>query len=599
IGGGLTAVDTATEVQAYYLVQVEKVAFRYQALKIFYGEQYLRSQFSDNDLIILDEFLEHGNQVAAERLLAQQQNRTADLLGLIRKWGGVTIAYRRTMQESPAYRRNHEELIKALEQGIYYAEGLEPVAAILDQQGQVKALQCRWSIWDESGQWVQTDEQQAIPARTILVATGARLNVAYEFEHRGTFLRQDRFEYRRYELFHGHLRQVDTLGHVKTDHFGAFTSYIKDHRRVSFLGDTHPIFHGSVVKAIASAKRVYPEICQLLNGYIGHGDDQEYQAFRDKMTQLFGSKVVKLQRHNSAVMELVVRAPMAAKKAQGGQFYRLQNYEYPSKKLPATALQMEGLPLLSVSHVEDPELLSFFVVERGVSSRLAAKFKEGDPVALMGPTGAQSPSLLKPSRILVIGDLFAPAFLFSMKQKFIEEGHQVWYLGYFDQAEAVYCQNEIELIAEKIVWVSNQGQITCGRAQDSSFTNIDLVKALLKFEHLSQIDQVWVIGSYCLLEQTRQAQRSEPDRLWSKGISIMASVYGPMQCMLKGVCAQCLQWQINPTTGARSKAVYACSWQHQPLDSIDIVNIEQRLSQNHCQEILSNLWLDYIDANHS
>jgi len=67
-----------------------------------------------------------------------------------------------------------------------------------------------------------------------------------------------------------------------------------------------------------------------------------------------------------------------------------------------------------------------------------------------------------------------------------------------------------------------------------------------------------------------------------------------MQCMLKGVCAQCLQWQINPETGQRTKAVFACSWQDQPLDLIELENLHDRLGQNHMAEVLSNLWLEYI-----
>ena len=62
-----------------------------------------------------------------------------DLLRLIRQWGGVTIVYRRKMHESPAYRQNHEELKQALDEGIYYMEGLEPKAAQLDGQGQIQS----------------------------------------------------------------------------------------------------------------------------------------------------------------------------------------------------------------------------------------------------------------------------------------------------------------------------------------------------------------------------------------------------------------------------------------------------------------------------
>ncbi|HVY53397.1 MAG TPA: hypothetical protein VHA13_02640, partial [Gammaproteobacteria bacterium] len=72
------------------------------------------------------------------------------------------------------------------------------------------------------------------------------------------------------------------------------------------------------------------------------------------------------------------------------------------------------------------------------------------------------------------------------------------------------------------------------------------------------------------------------------------SVYGQMQCMLKGVCAQCLQWQIDPETGQRTKAVFSCSWPDQPLEIIDTEHLDMRATQNRLQEHLSNLWIDYL-----
>ena len=68
-----------------------------------------------------------------------------------------------------------------------------------------------------------------------------------------------------------------------------------------------------------------------------------------------------------------------------------------------------------------------------------------------------------------------------------------------------------------------------------------------------------------------------------------------MQCMMKGVCAQCLVWQKDPESGQRKKAVYACSWQHQPLELLDIDNLFERLSQNSVQEKLSKLYFNAID----
>jgi len=167
------------------------------------------------------------------------------------------------MQESPAYRRNHEEVTKALEEGIYYAEGLEPKAVRLDTQGQVTALVCRWQVMDEEGIWKTTDEEQTLPVRSIFVATGAKPNIAYEFEHRGTFLREG-LDYQSFELNQGQLEEAHPEPHCKTPHFGAFTSYEKDRHYVTFLGDTNPVFHGSVVKAIASGKRIYPQIVKAV-----------------------------------------------------------------------------------------------------------------------------------------------------------------------------------------------------------------------------------------------------------------------------------------------------------------------------------------------
>jgi hypothetical protein len=64
--------------------------------------------------------------------------------------------------------------------------------------------------------------------------------------------------------------------------------------------------------------------------------------------------------------------------------------------------------------------------------------------------------------------------------------------------------------------------------------------------------------------------------------------------MLKGVCAQCLQWQIDPDSGERTEAVFSCAQQDQPLFAIDLDNLAARQSQNRMQETVTSLWLDYV-----
>ena len=70
IGGGLTAIDTATELFAYYPVQVEKTLDRYEKLVAENGELQLFRPFNPYEREILSEFLEHGAAVRAERARA-------------------------------------------------------------------------------------------------------------------------------------------------------------------------------------------------------------------------------------------------------------------------------------------------------------------------------------------------------------------------------------------------------------------------------------------------------------------------------------------------------------------------------------------------
>ena len=133
IGGGLTAIDTATEALAYYPVQVDKFLRRYEILTAVQGEAAIRSAWDEEERVIAEEFLSHARAIRAERRQAEQEGRESHILELLQSWGGATIAYRKRMIDSPSYTLNHEEVEKALEEGIWFAEGLTPVRVETDQ----------------------------------------------------------------------------------------------------------------------------------------------------------------------------------------------------------------------------------------------------------------------------------------------------------------------------------------------------------------------------------------------------------------------------------------------------------------------------------
>ena len=145
IGGGLTAIDTATELLAYYIVQIEKSLSRWETLTQTAGqpdpakEAALLRTFDTEEREILLESSAHGRELAQSERWPKPRTR-AGTTTLLDKGGGVSLVYRKNLIDSPAYRLNHEEVEKSLEEGVRYIERMAPKAALLDQYGALRAM---------------------------------------------------------------------------------------------------------------------------------------------------------------------------------------------------------------------------------------------------------------------------------------------------------------------------------------------------------------------------------------------------------------------------------------------------------------------------
>lgn len=604
IGGGLTGIDAATEAQAYYITQVEKTLERYETLTKSIGRNTIREKMDAASLIVLDEFIDHGRAVKFERKRAEKAGEAPNFQMLIHRWGGVTVAYRRRMQDSPAYIRNHEEITKAMEEGIYYAEGMYPKAAKLDKFGHISALLCERMKPDAEGNMQFSGDLTELQARTILVATGAKPNIAYNFEHRGTFdLHGQNYQPHRFDK--GKLRPVSQAENCKSEDIGAFTSYDQDDHRVSFIGDTHPDFNGNVVKAIASGLRIYPKIVEAFGSKANaKGKDDEYMAFSARMRYLLQPKVLETKRHTPHVVELLLHAPQATRRFNPAQIYRLQNFETVAAEVDGTRLQTETIALTGSSVDKDKGTVSLIIRERGASTRLCATFNPGEPVTLMGPSGNAS-AIPENKTILVIGDWLAAATLRSLGPAYKAAGNRVLFVVTFPHGKELFLQDELEQNCDVAIWVTHQGHpIITRRRNDISFTG-KLEDVLTRYAEgkltdgkpeipLEEVDHIHITADNRLLKVIQNLRKGKLAGCFTKNPATTGSIYSSMQCMLKGVCSQCLQWQIDPETGQRTKAVFSCSWQDQPIDIVDLSALDERLSQNQMQEQLSNLWLDYL-----
>jgi NAD(P)H-flavin reductase len=373
---------------------------------------------------------------------------------------------------------------------------------------------------------------------------------------------------------------------------------------VSLIGDTHPVFHGSVVKAIASGMRSYPKIVTLLKDKLGElGSPQEYRQFAERMNYLFKAQVKSVVRKTKDILELTIQAPLAAKHFNPGEFYRLQNFETLALHTDHTLMQMEPLALVTSEHDSKQGTLTFIVSETNASAKLCASLKPGESVSLMGPTGVRAKIPTERETVLIVGTQTSFAFLRSYGPIMRAAGNRVMYLGIMEHKEEVYCQSQLENATDVILWLTKQGEcVKTKRIDDYAVTSNDAIAALLNYDcannpraiTLADVDRIFVVGDTDLLRLFQAARKTLLKDHLLKDPKVFGSVYGSMQCMLKGVCAQCLQWQIDPETGERTKAVFACSWQDQPLEIIDIDHIDARQLQNQLSNQLTNLWIDYV-----
>lgn len=182
IGGGLTAIDTATETLAYYPIQVEKFYENAKAL-LEIDKDYLINTFDDEELSEANIFFEHGKIIHETRKKAKENNEKPDFLPFLKEWGGVTLVYRKNLQSSPAYRLNHEEINEALEEGIKIIENLNPVECILNDYNAIESVRFIDST--------RSDKEIILPAKTVFVAAGTSPNITYEKEYPKTFRMQE------------------------------------------------------------------------------------------------------------------------------------------------------------------------------------------------------------------------------------------------------------------------------------------------------------------------------------------------------------------------------------------------------------------------
>ena len=595
IGGGLTAIDTATEALAYYPVQVDKFLRRYEVLSSVKGEKETRNLWDEEEREIADEFLTHARAIRDERKLAKNEERAPKILELLQSWGGATLAYRKRMIDSPSYTLNHEEVEKALEEGITFSEGLTPESIELDQWEHAKSIKFSIKELDEEGSWQKIGETE-LPARAVLVAAGTQPNTVLAREDTKNFKLHGRY-------FASCDENGDPVepahGNPKPESPMVLLSRCNDGRFISFFGDLHPSYSGNVVKAMSSAKQGYPVVSRALSRQSPISIEENSQFFSGINARLRPT-VHSIERLTPTIIEVVVHAPMAAERFQPGQFYRFQNFETLAINAGNTKLAMEGIALTGASVDIERGLVSLIALEMGGSADLCATLSPGDPVVLMGPTGTPTEIVPGETKVLVGGGL-GNAVLFSIGAAARAAGSKVLYFAGYKKLIDRYKVAEIEAAADTVVWCCDESPgFKPSRPGDFSYIG-NMVEAMVAYGsgalgpqpiQLSDADRILTIGSDRMMAAVGIARRNELKPYLKADHFAIGSINSPMQCMMKEICAQCLQPHKNPETGAITY-VFSCFNQDQPLDQVDFGGLASRLRQNSAQEKLTTKWISH------
>ncbi len=526
VGGGLTALDAATEALAYYPRQVEKIAAWYKDLCQEKGQEAVHASFSAKDLGRLKMFLAHAGEIEDERRVAALNGHAPSLAPLIRKWGGVHVLYRKDHQASPSYRVSAPEMQAALDEGIIFHENVSVLAFQGDAENQVTSI----LVQDHLG-------ERTLAAKSVLYALGTA-RAAVEG--------------------------------------GA------DSPQVTRYGDMDPQFAGSVVKAMASATlgaaRLDQTLARIPPRALGATLFKEMRAAAEM--KIIAHKVLA-----PGIVSLSVHAPAAARAFEPGQFYRLQTGE-------GAGATSEAVALTGAKVDKEAGILELIILESGASSRLCAGLKVGDPVSLMGPSGAPTwmPSHAK---VVLVGGGLGNAVLFSIGKALRRQGCEVVYCAGYRTKDTLFYQEEIEEGASRVIWMVDTGPLIEARRPQDSTDSGSVIDALdrLQDEKTFVPEFLLTIGSAAMMAAVQRATRAS----FFKDARQIASVNAPMNCMMKGICAQCVQVGRDPATG-KEYTFLACVDQDHPLQQVDFDLLKARLQQNHMQETLTDLWLQGCTA---
>jgi NADPH-dependent glutamate synthase beta subunit-like oxidoreductase len=463
-GGGLTAIDTATEVLAAYTEQLQMIHSLHQK--------------KDPSLALLEEmeietFLSHHKQLTSTPSVTKKKN-------LLQSWGGVTILYRKSLTEAPSYKLNKHEVENALYEGVQIIEN-HVIKSWQTTHNYLSHIIIENTL---------TKREKLLPAGSLFLALGTKPNT--------TVLEEDEsFQAIRQQLvFYDRFQKQKNPSKNPKEPQPFFIYFSPNHVGVSALGDLHPTFAGSVVKAMASAKYAAQEINQHLN---------KIQPIKKidlpTFTQQFETKLTHLKPLSKNLLEISVHAPHHLSHYQLGHFYKIQCYETSSLHF------LNGRAVTPIK-IDRKKQTFKALIDSKETHAFSSPQTTNEKIYLMGPIGTPLDRLLS-EKILIKTDPLN-FYLLSIAQKF-KERKQLLSIAY----------TRVPSRFEQNLHTTYFGHMP-------AYSPEEVIPDLMITDHATDYD-----------EHTLERHKVKTLQLEAKSL----------QCMMGGICAHCIKPNPNRPGG--------------------------------------------------
>ena len=219
----------------------------------------------------------------------------------------------------------------------------------------------------------------------------------------------------------------------------------------------------------------------------------------------------------------------------------------------------------------------------------------------MGPTGTPT-EIPENQTVVLAGGGLGNAVLFSIALALKERNNRVIYFAGYRLPGDLFKRQEIEKACDVVVWSTDRGPaIEPARPQDRTFVG-NIVDAMHAYASgqlgqqpipLGAAQRIIAIGSDRMMAAVKNALAGKLCEHLPNNPTAIGSINSPMQCMMKEICAQCMQRHVDPKTKAES-FIFSCFNQDQLLEQVDFANLNTRLRQNSAAEKLTSLWIDHL-----